>query len=51
MPVKKAVYLGANEAETLDADLALTFATREAAEAYGMYLKRPYDWVLMSRPK
>jgi hypothetical protein len=42
------VYLGKDGAETGDANRALTFATREEAEAHRRTLKRRYDWVAMS---
>ena len=48
---KQAIYLGLNAAETPNIDLALSFATREEAEAHRRRLKHPYDWVAMSRPK
>jgi hypothetical protein len=39
------VYLGPNGEETSDPTMAMTFQTREAAEAHRRRLKRPYDWV------
>ncbi|MBY0559488.1 hypothetical protein [Hyphomicrobium sp.] len=42
---RRAVYLGLNDEETSDPATALTFQTREAAEAHRRHLKRPYDWV------
>lgn len=39
------LYLDRNGAETSDPGMALTFETREAAEAHRRHLKHPYDWV------
>jgi glutathionylspermidine synthase len=41
-------YLGENNAETPSSALAVTFATREAAEAHRRTLKHPYNWVAIT---
>lgn len=41
-------YLGENDTEILNAALAVTFATREAAEAHRRKLTHPYYWVAIS---
>lgn len=45
------VYLDLNGGETSDPGMALTFQTREAAEAHRRHLKRPYDWVATTAGK
>jgi hypothetical protein len=45
------VYLGANDTEVSDLERAVTFETREAAEAHRRQLKHRYHWVAMSVPK
>ncbi len=42
------LYLGGDGAETHDRNRALTFETREAAEAHRRRLRHPYDWVATS---
>ncbi|MGO4685923.1 hypothetical protein [Hyphomicrobium sp. 2TAF46] len=42
------IYLAENDTRTHDRGLALTFATREAAEDHRRHLKHRYDWVVMS---
>jgi len=42
------LYLGKDDAETQDFSRALTFETREAAEAHRRKLRHPYDWVAMA---
>ncbi|MBS0232124.1 MAG: hypothetical protein JSR99_01420 [Proteobacteria bacterium] len=39
------LYLGKDDAETTDRARALTFESREAAEAHRRRLDHPYDWV------
>jgi hypothetical protein len=45
------IYLGKDNTETQDFNRALTFDSREAAEAYRRRLHHPYDWVSMARPR
>ncbi len=42
---KPELYLGKDGAETQDRAQALTFETREAAEAHRRHLPHRYDWV------
>ena len=42
------LYLAKDGTGTNDADWALTFETREAAEAHRRTLTHPYDWVAAS---
>ena len=41
-------YLGENDAGTASSASAVTFATREAAEAHRRTLKHPYNWVAIT---
>lgn len=42
------LYLGQDGAETPDRANALTFPSRDAAEAHRRRLPHPYDWVTIS---
>lgn len=42
------IYLGKDGGGTNDRTRALTFETREAAEAHRRGLRHPYDWVATS---
>lgn len=42
------LYLGKDGGETNDRSRAMTFESREAAEAYRRRLCHPYDWVAAS---
>ncbi len=44
-------YLGDGDAEVSSSELALTFETREAAEAHRRTLKHRYFWVAITAPK
>jgi hypothetical protein len=45
------VYLGAANSEVADVDLAMTFETRQEAEAHRRTLKHRYHWVAVTVPK
>ncbi|AGK58142.1 hypothetical protein HYPDE_32343 [Hyphomicrobium denitrificans 1NES1] len=45
------IYLGASNSGVSDVDLAMTFATRQEAEAYRRTLKHRYHWVAVTAPK
>lgn len=45
------VYLGATNSEVADVDLAMTFETRQEAEAHRRTLKHRYHWVAVTVPK
>jgi len=47
----KEVYLGPGDKAVSDAELALTFATRQEAEGYRRTLKQRYHWVAITSPK
>lgn len=45
------VYLGTGNSGVSDVDLALTFATRQEAEAHRRTLIQRYHWVAVTFPK
>lgn len=50
-PGGKEIYLGAGDTEVSDIEQALTFDTRQDAEAYRRTLKHRYHWVAATVPK
>jgi hypothetical protein len=49
-PAGEEIYLGADDKEVSDVRLAMTFATRQEAEAHRRSLKHRYDWVAATAP-
>lgn len=47
----KEIYLGTANSEVSDLDLAMTFETRQEAEAHRRTLKHRYHWVAITVPK
>lgn len=45
------IYLGAAGSSVSDVDQAITFATRQEAEAHRRTLKHRYHWVAITAPK
>ena len=50
-PGGEEIYLGVSDVEVSDIDLAVTFETRQHAEAHRRKLKHPYCWVAATVPK
>ncbi len=47
----KETYLGTGDSAFSDVDLAMTFATRQEAEAHRRTLTQRYHWVAVTVPK
>jgi len=47
----KEIYLGTGNGGVSDVDLAMTFATRQEAEAHRRTLANRYHWVAVTVPK